>query len=137
MKSIQKGEIIETLIANMVTIKSEGNLLVYRPIVDLGIDLIIDKKDRFNPVFIQIKSREATFPRSEKFSNFWNTSTIKIKPHDRFYLLFLRIDYDTGDVKSLWFMPSRDFNADNYKGKNANKYKSTIDNLIKNLNKLI
>lgn len=59
ISSKQKGDVTESRIVELITLGSFGQLTCYYTPKsdDDGIDLIINKKSNFGPIFIQIKSR--------------------------------------------------------------------------------
>lgn len=137
MNSVQKGGIVKKLIAKKIAIRSDGRLLVDIQKFPKS-EIKVYKKNRSNSIFIRLRSREIS--PGNRFSDFWNTGTIKITPQESSYLLFLRLDYQTHKIGNLWFIPSTEFNArgrEIYKGNNADRYKSNMDGLVKKLNRLI
>ena len=53
-----KGDIVEDRIKDLILLYGQGLLNVYRPSSDIeGVDLVVKKKDVFQPLFIQVKSR--------------------------------------------------------------------------------
>jgi len=67
LSSIQKGNVIESQVANMLMLVSDGELAPFVPIVDdAGVDLIVTAKGGFSTLFLQVKSR---FVTTGKFPN--------------------------------------------------------------------
>lgn len=53
-----KGRIVENRIKELITLHGQGVLTVYEPASDIeGIDLVVLKKNVFQPLFIQVKSK--------------------------------------------------------------------------------
>jgi hypothetical protein len=53
-----KGRIVENRIKELITLYGQGILTVYEPASDIeGIDLVVLKRNIFQPLFIQVKSR--------------------------------------------------------------------------------
>lgn len=58
LTSIEKGNIVEDRIKELILLYGQGLLNVYKPVVDKeGIDLIVNKSGTFKTIFIQVKSR--------------------------------------------------------------------------------
>lgn len=53
-----KGRIVEDRIKDIILLFGQGELHVYRPVVDrVGVDLVVVKSGSYHPLFLQVKSR--------------------------------------------------------------------------------
>jgi len=131
VETVQKGKIIENLLASEIIMRSNGGLLVFRPMVDLGLDFIIVKRGKYNPIYLQIKGRQ--YKDTDHFSRFWRKTTMDIIPNERFYLVFCRYDFVNALIKKIWFMPSKDFIEEKYQKSHVDQYEVTLDKLVQKL----
>ena len=122
ISSKQKGDITENRAAEIITLSSNGNLTCYTPNTDDdGIDLIINPKAEFKPLFIQVKSR-FVLQKSGRFVQNVGKKTFSTNPN--FYLLFVYFNQESLEVEKLWLIPSIDFASLAYDKKEGKTYKS-------------
>jgi hypothetical protein len=88
---------------------------------DDGIDLIINPKSEFKPLFIQIKSR-FVLQKSGRFVQ--NVGKKTFSANKNFYLLFVYFNQESLEVEKLWLIPSEDFATLAYDKKEGKTYKS-------------
>lgn len=147
----QKGNIIESQIANMVTLLSDGEIAASIPIVDdFGIDLLLSRKGSYNTLYIQIKSRFVTGKRYKYRCDF-GVRKQGFSPHPKMYVLCVYFDQQTETIDTIWLIPSKEIEV-NSVGKRAHrivasrnpksvdkwsKHKVTPKQLIDNIMKLI
>lgn len=106
LSSKQKGNIIETQIANIITLLSEGNICPSIPIVDdYGIDLIINKRGEYKTLFLQIKSRYVT---NNKYKNRLDFQVQKTSFNISKSLYIICVYFNQGENKidTMWLIPS-------------------------------
>jgi hypothetical protein len=99
ISSRQKGDIIENRTAEIITLSSNGDLTCYKPNSDDdGIDLIVNPKGKFKPLFIQVKGRFSL----QKTGHFiQNVGTKTFSSNRLFYLLFVYFDKISLEVKCI------------------------------------
>lgn len=121
LSSKQKGEITENRAAEMITLSSKGRLSCFRPITDDdGLDIIINPKGEFKPIFLQVKSR---FKLQKNNSFIQNVGLKTFSANKHFYLLFMLFNEKSLEVDALWLIPSLDFNRKAYHKKAGKNYK--------------
>lgn len=99
----QKGDVIENRVSEIITLSSQGSLTCFSPNTDDdGIDLIVNYKGRFTPIFLQVKGRFGLTGKC--FVQNVNISTFR--PDDRFFILFVYFNYSKLEVDALWLVPS-------------------------------
>jgi len=106
LTSMQKGSIIESQIANLLMVVSDGELSPFMPIVDdAGVDLIVSAKGTFNTVFLQIKSR---FVRNSRYKNRidFQIKRNSLSESSQVQVLLVYYDQDQGDIETMWLIPS-------------------------------
>lgn len=109
ISSKQKGDIIENRTSEMITLSSKGKLTCYTPNSDDdGIDLIVNPRNEFKPLFIQIKSR-FVLQKSRRFIQ--NVGKNTFSANEMFYLLFVYFNQSTLEVDRIWLIPSKDFES--------------------------
>ena len=116
--SKQKGNILEHRFIELISLGSDGNLTCFAPDSDDdGIDIIINRKMDFKPIFVQIKSRFNL--NNGSFSQGVGTNTFKAD--EKFWICFIYYNPENFDIENIWFVPSIDFdkkiNPKNYKRK--------------------
>lgn len=118
----QKGNITENRASEIITLSSLGQLTCYTPNSDDdGIDLIINPKASFKPIFIQVKSRF----KLQKSGQFIQNVGVKTFLADHsFYLLFIYFNNETLEIDNIWLIPSHEFQNIAYKKKAGENYKS-------------
>jgi hypothetical protein len=118
----QKGDITENRASEIITLSSRGRLTCYTPNSDDdGIDLIVNPKTSFKPIFIQVKSRF----KLQKSGQFIQNVGVKTFLADQsFYILFVYFNKETLEIDKLWLLPSIDFQKIAYEKKAGEKYKS-------------
>ena len=116
ISSLQKGNISEARIAELVTLYGKTSLSCYKPISDdEGIDLIIKEKGSFKTMYIQVKSR---FGTGEPKTYVATAKEKTLLDNYSMAMVFCYFDSEEGDIwKYLWFVPAPAFI------KNANKLK--------------
>lgn len=122
ISSKQKGDITENRTTEIITLSSKGKLTCYSPNSDDdGIDLIINPKSEFKPLFAQVKSR-FVLQKSGRFIQ--NVGKKTFAKNRLFYLLFVYFNQDNLEVEKIWLIPSIDFASLAYDKKEGKKYKS-------------
>lgn len=122
ISSKQKGSITENRAIEMITLTSQGRLTCYSPNSDDdGIDIIVNPKASFKPLFIQVKSR-FILQKSGRFIQ--NVGKQTFTSHENFYILFIYFNQTTLEVEKLWLIPSVDFEALAYDKKEGSTYNS-------------
>lgn len=122
LTSKQKGNILEHRFIELISLGSEGKLTCFTPDSDDdGIDIIVNKRTDFKPLFIQVKSR---FKLNSNGSFSQDIGTNTFKPDDKFWLCFFYYDMDNLDIDTIWLIPSYEFleksnelNPENYSQK--------------------
>ncbi len=107
LSSKQKGNILEKRFIELASLGSNGGLSCYTPDSDDdGIDIIVNQKGLFRPLFIQVKSR---FKKNKNgfFSQDIRVSTFK--SDKRFYICFFLYCVEKYDLSTIWLVPSTDF----------------------------
>lgn len=102
----QKGNLIESLIANLITLNSNGEIAPSIPIVDdFGVDLLLTKKGSFKTLYLQIKSR---FKTTSKFKNRCDFTIKKngFKSDPSMYVLCVYFNEHEAEIETMWFIPS-------------------------------
>lgn len=121
LSSKQKGEITENRAAEMITLGSSGYLSCFRPFSDDdGLDIVINPKGQFKPLFLQVKSR---FKLQKNNSFIQNVGLKTFSPNKHFYILFMLFNDKTLEVDALWLVPSLDFKKKAYHKKAGKSYK--------------
>lgn len=121
LSSKQKGEITENRAAEMITLGSNGYLSCYRPITDDdGLDIIINPKGQFKPLFLQVKSR---FKLQKNNSFIQNVGLKTFSPNKHFYILFILFNDKALEIDAIWLVPSLDFRRKAYHKKAGETYK--------------
>lgn len=121
ISSKQKGDIIENRTSEMITLSSKGKLTCYTPNSDDdGIDLIVNPRNEFKPLFIQIKSR-FVLQKSGQFIQ--NVGMKTFSANKMFYLLFVYFNQSTLEVDRIWLIPSLDFESLAIKVKEGERFK--------------
>jgi hypothetical protein len=122
ISSKQKGDITENRTIEIITLSSKGKLTCYSPNSDDdGIDLIINPKSEFKPIFIQVKSR---FVLQKSGSFIQNVGKKTFAANRTFYVLFVYFNQETLEVDKLWLIPSTDFSSFAFDQKEGKTYKS-------------
>ncbi len=116
LMSVQKGNIVEARVSELVLLYGT-NLSCYRPLSDdEGIDLIVKEKGSLKSIYIQIKSNF-----SEDFSRPFVATVKQRSAVDNYSMAFVFCLFDTskGDVHDyVWFVPAPDFIRMAHKDKN-------------------
>jgi hypothetical protein len=103
----QKGNILETRFIELVALGSEGRLSSFTPDSDDdGIDIIVNRKGDFKPIFVQVNSR-FNLDANGNYSKDIGTNTFR--DNDKFFLCFFLYNIEDYDVEKIWFIPSKDF----------------------------
>ncbi len=105
ISSIQKGDITEARVAELIVLYGKKPLSCYKPISDDdGIDLIVKEKGRHKTMYIQVKSNFDIAP-GKPF-----VATTKLIPaNSSMALVFCLFDTEEGDISAIWFVPASDF----------------------------
>ncbi|WP_342528200.1 hypothetical protein MKY84_04985 [Chryseomicrobium sp. FSL W7-1435] len=122
ISSKQKGDVTESRVVELITLGSFGQLTCYTPKSDdNGIDLIINKKGDFKPIFIQVKSRFKLHKGRQFIQNIGLSTFIS---HAAFYIVFMHFNQETFEVECVWLIPSIKFEELAYLKKSGENYKS-------------
>lgn len=123
LSSKQKGDIVENRVAEIIALSSKGNLTCFAPNTDDdGIDLIVNQKGEYTPLFLQIKGRYKLQKNKTYIQNI-GMQTFRYSRY--FYLLFVYFNQETLEVETLWLVPSFEFTKTAYhkkEGKNHKKF---------------
>ncbi len=107
LSSKQKGNILETRFIELVSLGSNGRLSCFIPDSDDdGIDVMVNKKGDFKPIFIQVKSRYK-LNTNGTYSQDIGTNTFKSDP--KFFICFFLYNQEKYDIEKIWFIPSIDY----------------------------
>jgi hypothetical protein len=108
ISSKQKGDITESRIAELISLYGSEALSCYKPISDDdGIDIIVNKKGKLEPLFVQVKSRFGDNPSS--------IFTATVKTHTlvnskKMLVVFCFFDTEKGDLWDyVWLIPADEF----------------------------
>lgn len=124
ISSKQKGDISENRASEIITLSSKGRLTCYTPNSDDdGIDLIINPKGTFKPLFIQVKSR---FKLQKSGQFIQNVGVNTFLANESFYILFIYFNEETLEIDKLWLLPSIDFKKIAYEKVAGETYKSFL-----------
>lgn len=108
LTSVQKGNIIESQIANILMLVSDGDLTPSLPIVDdYGVDIVLGAKSTFNTVSIQVKSRFVTNSRYKNRLDF-QIQKKGFQADKRLFVLCVYFDQSAGSIDTMWLIPSLD-----------------------------
>ena len=104
----QKGDIVESRVAELISLYGSESLSSYKPISDDdGIDIIVKKKKSLGVLYLQVKSRFGDNP-SAIF-----TATVKadtIVNSKEMFVVFCFFDTEKGDIWDyIWLVPASDF----------------------------
>lgn len=95
----QKGAITENRASEIITLSSRGRLTCYTPNSDDdGIDLIVNPKGTFKPLFIQVKSR---FKLQKSGQFIQNVGANTFSADKSFYILFIYFNKETLEIDKL------------------------------------
>jgi hypothetical protein len=113
----QKGNLIESLIANTLLLESDGELCANIPLIDdFGVDMIVNKKGIYKVLFLQIKSRFVTnsmYPNRIDFIIKFDS----FLPDKYYYILLVYYDQVKKAIDTMWLIPSNDVeNIKSWKG---------------------
>lgn len=119
----QKGDVVENRVSEIITLSSQGRLTCFSPNTDDdGIDLIVNRKGYFTPIFLQIKGRFA-LTKGKCFIQNVNINTFR--PHKNFFILFVYFDSNKLEVDTLWLVPSSSIISDAIYLKEGEHYKAS------------
>ncbi len=154
LSSKQKGNILEARLIELIYLGSNGKLQCFVPDSDEdGIDLVVNLKGSFNPIFLQVKSRFNL--NNGQFLQDIGTNTFN--SNKKFYIVFFYYNEEKYEIENIWLVPSKVFlkksvelNPKNYKQKlrftaspkddsidKWSKYKISKNDLAKKIEKLI
>jgi hypothetical protein len=106
LSSVQKGNIIESQIANLLMLVSDGALSPSLPIVDdYGVDIVLGTKNSDATIFIQVKSRFVTNSRYRNRLDF-QIQKRNFRVSKKLYLLCVYFDQTAGKIDTMWLIPS-------------------------------
>lgn len=105
---------------NMNLTKDKGTCYMPKSDDD-GIDLIINKKGDFKPIFIQVKSR---FKLNKGKPFIQNVGCATFKSRAAFYIIFIYFNEGTFEVECVWLVPYVKFEELAYLKKSGENYKS-------------
>jgi hypothetical protein len=121
LSSKQKGNVSENRIVELITLGSQGKLTCYRPDADDdGLDLIVNERENFRPIFLQVKGRFVL--NNRQFVQ--NVGVETFKPDKRFYLAFVLFTQERFEVHRVWLVPSRDFAVKANRKESGKTYKA-------------
>jgi len=107
VSSKQKGNILEKRFIELVSLGTNGQISCYTPDSDDdGIDVIINLKSHFKPLFIQVKSRFKTNTNG-MYSQDIGTNTFK--ENANFYICFFLYNAEDYEIEKIWLVPSIEF----------------------------
>ncbi|MCG2789254.1 MAG: hypothetical protein L6405_04805 [Actinomycetia bacterium] len=108
LSSTSKGDIVEDRIKELILLKGQGLLSVYKPVTDTeGIDLIVVKNGMFQPIFLQVKSRF----NLQKNSFITNINKKTFNPHHSYFIVGAYFDLSNMELfDNLLLIPSNDIN---------------------------
>jgi len=122
VSSKKKGQISENRTAEIITLSSNGELTCYIPSSDDdGIDLIVNPRNSFKPLFIQVKSR---FKLQKTGQFIQNVGIQTFLGDDKFLILFVYFNSEMLEIEKLWLIPSLEFKKIAYKKEAGKNYKS-------------
>ena len=111
LTSSQKGNLIESHVANMITLLSDGEIAASIPIVDdFGIDLLLTRKSKYNTLFFQIKSRFVTGKKNKNGCSF-GVKKKGFSAHNRMYILCVYFNQQTEIIDTIWLIPSNEIES--------------------------
>jgi len=112
LTSVQKGNIIESQVANILMLVSDGDLTPSLPIVDdYGVDIVLGAKGTFNTLCIQVKSRFVTNNRYKNRLDF-QIQKNGFQPNAKLYVLCVYFDQSVGLIDTMWLIPSLNIKSD-------------------------
>ena len=120
LSSQAKGNIVEDRVKESLLLYGQGLLSVYKPVTDTeGIDLIVVRNGRFNPIFLQVKGR---FNLDNDRSLILRIKVKTFTPHSNYFVVGAFFNPKTLEIdKNILLIPSKDI------VENATKVKSKGD----------
>lgn len=108
LSDVQKGRIIEYLVAATLMLQSDGTLRISVPLVDdEGVDLVIGNRQNDKTLLLQIKSR---FVLNGKGYYRANVRRATCKPDSNRFLLFVFYDRASATLgENCWLVRADDF----------------------------
>jgi hypothetical protein len=108
LSDVQKGRIIEQLVAATLALQSEGRLRVSVPLVDdEGVDLVVGNRANDKTFLLQVKSR---YVLAWKHRYRANVRRATCKPDVNKYLLFVYFDKSAGVLwDTCWLVRADEF----------------------------
>lgn len=107
LTSVQKGNIIESQVANILMLVSDGELTPSLPIVDdYGVDIILGIKGTFNTIAIQVKSRFVTNSRFKNRLDF-QVQKAGFRHDQKLFVVCVYFDQIAGEIDTMWLVPSK------------------------------
>ncbi len=104
--SKQKGKILESRFIELISIGSSGRLSCFIPDVDDdGIDVIVNPKGSYKPIFLQVKSRFKL--NRGRFST--NIGTNTFREDEKFFIIFFYYNKEKFEIENIWLIPSIEF----------------------------
>jgi hypothetical protein len=102
----QKGNLVESLVANLITIQSAGAISASIPIVDdFGVDVVLTRKVGFRTLYLQVKSRFE--PNSKHKGRFdFNIQKSTFSSSRRLFVLLVYYKQKSNEIDTMWFIPS-------------------------------
>ncbi len=102
-----KGDIVENRIKELIILYGQGILNVYEPSADIeGVDLIVVKRNVFQPLFIQVKSRFNLRKKSFQI----RVKSSALNPHHTFFIVGAYYNPQEMDIDDyMLFISSEDF----------------------------
>ena len=104
--AVSKGDIVEDRVKELILLKGQGLLSVYKPVTDTeGIDLIVVKNGMFQPIFLQVKSRF----NLQRNSFITNINKKTFNPHHSYFVVGAYFDLSSMELfNNLLLIPSND-----------------------------
>ena len=107
LSSTQKGVVAVNRASEIIILSSNGKLTCYTPIADDdGIDLIINSKGSYKPIFLQVKS---CFKLQKSGAFVQDVGVKTFRANKSFFILFIYFNIKTLEIDTLWLIPSFKF----------------------------
>lgn len=109
ISTVQKGKLMEGRIVELLTLYGTGQgLTCYLPIADdEGLDIIVMRRGKFEPFYIQVKSR---FLRGQKKGCMWKVSVPNAWNRNDIGIVFVAFDLASGELlENIMIIPTSAF----------------------------
>jgi len=101
LSSTAKGNIMEDRIKEIILLRGQGMLNVYKPVIDNeGIDLIVLKNGQFHSLYLQVKSRYTAYKDQKLILTLSRT----FKPHHSYYVVGVSFNQETMEIDDKIFL---------------------------------